>query len=178
MSQGVHGEIPRQVLVVMGVSGAGKSTVAELLRDRLGWPFQEGDELHPRANVEKMRAGQALTDADRKPWLEALAGWIAARRDKGEGGVVTCSALKRQYRDVLGMGRHDVRFVFLRVDRAELDRRVKERSHRYMPASLLESQLATLEEPGPGEHVLVVAPHRSPEASVADILAALRLLPG
>ncbi len=178
MSTSAQGEIPGQVLVVMGVSGSGKSTVAELLRDRLGWPFQEGDELHPRANVEKMRAGQPLTDADRQPWLEALAGWIAARRDKGESGVVTCSALKRKYRDTLAMGRRDVRFVFLRVDRTELERRVRSRSHRYMPPSLLESQLATLEEPGPEENVLVIAPHRSPEASVADILAALRLLPG
>lgn len=135
------------VLVVMGVSGCGKTTVGTTLAERLGWSYQEGDAFHPPANVAKLRAGHPLRDEDREPWLAAVAGWIDARRLQDRPGIVGCSALKRSYRDFLRAGRPQVWFVYLRVPRAELQRRVATRHHEYMPASLLDSQLQTLEEP-------------------------------
>jgi gluconokinase len=141
------------VAVVMGASGTGKSTVGELLAARLGWPFAEGDDLHPYANVHKMRTGMALTDDDRWPWLHAVAAWIGEREADGTGGVVTCSALKRSYRDLLRAGRTSVRFLCLVGEYELIRNRMERRTHHYMPALLLDSQLATLEalqadEPG------------------------------
>lgn len=135
------------VLVVMGVSGCGKTTVGATLAKRLGWNYQEGDAFHPPANVAKLRAGHPLHDEDREPWLAAIAEWIDAHRVQNRPGIVGCSALRRTYRDFLRAGRPQVWFVYLRVPHAELQRRVATRHHEYMPASLLDSQLRTLEEP-------------------------------
>jgi gluconokinase len=141
-------ELPSPVvLVIMGVSGVGKSTIAALLAERLGWIFEEGDSLHPSANVEKMSAGTALTDDDRWPWLAKVADWIDGRLDTGENGIITCSALKRSYRNVLNRRGAGVEFVYLALDRADLEERVEHREGHFMPPSLLESQLATLEPP-------------------------------
>ncbi|MBA2934917.1 gluconokinase [Sphingomonas sp. CGMCC 1.13654] len=136
----------------MGVSGSGKSTVAMVLARRLGIPFCEGDDLHPPANVAKMRAGQPLDDTDRAPWLAALNDWMHAHRD---GGVVSCSALRRRYRDRLRQGLEPPpAFVLLDPPRAVLERRMAARREHFMPASLLDSQLATLELPEADEHAL------------------------
>jgi carbohydrate kinase (thermoresistant glucokinase family) len=144
------------VLVITGVSGSGKSTVAELLSERLGWAFEEGDSLHPAANVEKMAAGIPLTDEDRWPWLAKVADWIDNRLDAGEDGIITCSALKRSYRTVLNRRGSGVEFVYLSVGKAELEERVEHRLGHFMPASLLDSQLATLEPPTPPEPAIQV----------------------
>jgi gluconokinase len=154
----------------MGVSGAGKTTVGMRLARRLGWDFEDGDELHPTANVEKMAAGQPLTDQDRLPWLEAVAHWIDGELDAGRSGVIACSALKHSYRDQLR--RPGVVFVYLEVPRAELERRLAHRAGHFMPASLLDSQLATLEPPSPDEAAITVAAG-DPEQSVAAVVAAL-----
>lgn len=158
------------VLVVMGVSGSGKSTVGARLAQRLGWDFADGDDFHPAANVAKMASGQPLSDADREPWLAAIAAWIDAELQAGRRGVITCSALKRQYRDKLR--RVDVRFVYLRVARDELERRLTLRPHHFMPANLLDSQLAALEPPSADEAALTVDAD-DPEQSVETIVAAL-----
>lgn len=144
------------VLVIMGVSGAGKSTVAHELAGRLGWAFQEGDALHPEANIAKMHAGIALTDADRQPWLERVAAWIETQRARKQPGIITCSALKRAYRAIIVGDRPEVRLVYLRGGRDLIARHLATREGHFMPASLLQSQIDTLEEPLPGEDALVV----------------------
>ncbi len=144
------------ILVVMGVSGSGKTTVARGLAERLGWRFQEGDALHPPANVAKMSAGTPLTDGDRWPWLAAIAAVIDGWRDAGVSGVVTCSALKRAYRAVLMGGRPDVRLVYLAGDKALISQRMAARKGHFMPAALLDSQFAALEVPGAEERPIVV----------------------
>jgi ribose 5-phosphate isomerase A len=144
------------VLVVMGVSGAGKSTVAKELAARLGWPFEEGDWLHPEANVAKMHAGIGLTDSDRQPWLEAVAAWIDGQRAQCQPGIITCSALKRSYRDIIIGDRPQVRLVYLRGSRTLIAERLAGRHGHFMPASLLQSQIDTLEEPGPDEDPLII----------------------
>ena len=141
------------VVVVMGVSGCGKSTVAKGLSEALGWEFAEGDEFHPDTNVAKMRRGTPLTDEDRWPWLESIGRWISGKERAGESAVVTCSALRRAYRDLLREGRPHVRFLHVTAQPDVLFDRLQERPGHYMPASLLTSQLATLEpladdEPG------------------------------
>jgi gluconokinase len=135
------------VLVVMGVSGAGKTTVGKLLAERLGWAFEEGDSLHPLANVQKMAAGIPLTDDDRWPWLARVADWVDGQLDTGRDGVITCSALKRSYRTLINRRGSGVEFVYLSVSKSELEERVAHRPEHFMPASLLESQLAALEVP-------------------------------
>jgi ribose 5-phosphate isomerase A len=144
------------VLVIMGVSGAGKSTVAEELAARLGWAFEEGDSLHPEANIAKMHAGIPLTDADREPWLKRVAVWIDGQRTKKQPGIITCSALKRSYRQIIIDGRPEARLVYLRGGRELIARHLAGRDDHFMPASLLQSQIDTLEEPGPDEDPLII----------------------
>jgi gluconokinase len=144
------------VLVVMGVSGCGKTTVAAILAGRLGWPFEEGDALHPQSNVEKMKAGHPLSDADRAPWLRKVAEWVGERLDSGENGVITCSALKRSYREVIGAGRSGVVFVYLGGSRETIASRLTARHGHFMPSSLLDSQFADLEEPSSDETAIRV----------------------
>jgi carbohydrate kinase (thermoresistant glucokinase family) len=161
------------VLVLMGVSGSGKSTVAQELQRVLGWPFQEGDDLHPPANVEKMRAGQPLNDADRLPWLRAIAAWIDGQLAASQPGIVTCSNLKRAYRDITVGERRGVTLVYLKGAEPVIRERIEARTHRYMPATLLGSQFETLEEPGPDEHPVTVAVHGSIAETVTEILQQL-----
>ena len=163
------------VLVLMGVSGSGKSTIAGVLAGRLGWDLAEGDDLHPEANVAKMAAGQPLTDADRAPWLVRVAAWIRAHTEAGRPGLITCSALKRRYRDELrGDG---VVFVYLAGTHDQIARRLAARHGHYMPASLLDSQLDTLEPPGPDENAIRVDVGGSPQDEAAEIITRLQLAP-
>jgi gluconokinase len=159
------------ILVVMGVAGTGKSTVAGMLAGRLNWALEEGDDLHPAANVAKMSAGIPLNDEDRWPWLDAIAAWINNQTIRGEPGIVTCSALKRSYRDRLRGP--NVIFVFLNGSREVIEARLTSRLHHFMPPGLLDSQLATLEPPGPDENVLVVNLAGTPEEEVAEVLHSL-----
>lgn len=161
------------VIVVMGVSGCGKTTVWRVLAERIGVPFQEGDALHPPANVAKMAGGIPLTDEDRRPWLEAVAAWIDDRRRAGTEGVIACSALKRAYRRVIIGDRPDVRLVHLRGDRDTLTARLAARRGHFMPASLLDSQLLTLEEPTVDERVITVDIGPSAEEIVETIVRGL-----
>jgi gluconokinase len=163
-----------EVLVVMGVSGSGKTTIAEQLAKDLGWVFQEGDSLHPPANVEKMRQGIPLNDADRAPWLAMIAQWIADHVAAGTHGIITCSALKRAYRDQLLAGQPEVWLVYLHGDRATLEQHVRARHHEFMPVALLDSQLETLEEPGADEPVIQVEVSGTVEQTVAAILERLK----
>lgn len=155
------------VLVLMGVSGAGKTTVGSILASRLEWPFQEGDALHPQANIEKMKAGRPLDDADRAPWIEAVAEWIEARLDSNENGIITCSALRRAYRDVLNRRGEGVTFVFLSGSSETIAGRLASRHGHFMPAALLSSQLADLEPPAPDEPAITVDVD-SPPVVIAD----------
>ena len=159
------------VIVVMGVSGSGKTTVGTALAEALGVEYAEADAFHPQANIEKMSSGVPLTDEDRAPWLEAIATWI--REHQATGGVVTSSALKRRYRDVLRSG-GDVWFAHLDGDRETLAERMKTRSGHFMPVSLLDSQLADLEPLQPDEHGEVFDIRRNPVDLTQATLAAFR----
>lgn len=165
------------VLVVMGVSGSGKSTIAELLAEKLGWPFQEGDALHPAANVAKMAAGHPLSDEDRWPWLEIVADWADARLDSGESGIVTCSALKRSYRDAINRRGTGVEFVYLAGTGSRIRAQLEQRKGHFMPPSLLGSQLETLEEPTEDEPALTVALGRPPGVIADEVIDRLGLVP-
>jgi len=155
----------------MGVTGSGKSTVGEMLARKLGVDFVEGDDYHSRENVERMASGIPLTDDDRADWLRALANRIRAAKNAGAGVVLTCSALKRLYRDVLRSAAPEVQFIFLKGSRSLIANRIATRQGHFMPPSLIESQLATLEEPVSDEHVWLYEIEWSPEDIVVDILA-------
>jgi carbohydrate kinase (thermoresistant glucokinase family) len=161
------------VVVVMGVSGCGKSTIAAMLAGRMRWEFEEGDALHPAANVAKMASGTPLTDEDRWPWLDAVAAHIDDWLAKGRSGVITCSALKRRYRDVIIGDRPNVRIAYLKGSRELIANRLAARQGHFMPSALLDSQLATLEEPTADEHPIVVEIGARPEVIAAQIGDAL-----
>jgi len=163
------------VLVLMGVSGCGKTTVAAILAGRLGWPFEEGDALHPQSNIDKMKAGHPLTDDDRWPWLEKVAEWVEERLDAGENGLITCSALKRSYRDVINRRGSGVVFVFLSGSRETIAARLAVRHGHFMPPSLLESQFADLEEPTSDEPEIRVDIGPAPGVIAQDIFDDLGL---
>jgi len=161
------------VVVVMGVSGCGKSTIASMLAHRLNWIYEDGDWFHPQSNVRKMHAGEPLTDEDRWPWLQGIAAWIDATRRVGNHGTVACSALKRAYRDILVGERRDVRIVYLKGGRDLIARRLAERDRHFMPPSLLNSQFTALEEPQPDEHPVVVSIVPHPREIVEEIVKRL-----
>jgi gluconokinase len=160
-------------IIVMGVSGSGKSTIGVALAQALGWEFKDGDAFHPPANVAKMRAGAPLTDADRWPWLDAIARYAAGLEAGGGHVVIACSALKRAYRDRLRAAGARLRFVHLAGSYDLIDGRMKARRDHFMPASLLQSQFATLEPPDPDERAITVSVADLPETIVREILAAL-----
>jgi gluconokinase len=161
------------ILIVAGVSGSGKTTVGAMLAARLGWRFADADEFHPAANIEKMRAGVPLTDDERWPWLQAIGAWMDGRVARDESAVVTCSALKRSYRDMLLRGRPQARMVFLATDREVLARRLAARHGHFFPQQLLGTQLADLELPQPDEHVVTIVPADDPADTVTSIIAVL-----
>lgn len=157
---------PLHAIIVMGVSGVGKTTVAEVLARKLGWEFIDGDVFHPASNVAKMRSGTPLTDEDRWPWFERLAAEIDRRRPAGRRVVIACSALRRAYRKALIGDHRDVCLVYLRGSRELIMSRLNDRKGHYFPASLLDSQFAALEEPHPAEQALIFGV----EGSIEDIV--------
>ena len=161
------------VILLMGVSGCGKTTVGRLLAERLGWPFHDGDDYHPPENVEKMSRHQPLTDADRRPWLETLAGMIRRWIDRGENAILACSALSHEARQMLGVNHPDVILVYLKGSYDLIQQRLLARKDHFMPPGLLASQFATLEEP-PDALVVDITP--PPEELASDILLRLGLL--
>lgn len=168
------------ILLIMGVSGSGKTTVGALLAGRLQWPYAEADDFHPPANLRKMRAGEPLTDEDRMPWLHAIGAWIDEQIAAGRPAVVSCSALKRSYRDVLrgpGSGRDpaQLRLIYLEGDRELIARRMAARHGHFFPATLLDSQFRDLEPPEPDEHAIVVPIARTPADIADEILTRLGL---
>jgi gluconokinase len=165
-------------IVLMGVSGSGKSTVMQRIVERRGWSSAEADHYHSPSNVAKMASGAPLTDEDRWPWLRALAAWIGQREAAGENAVLTCSALKREYRDILRDGHPSVRFVQLTVPREILQARLEQRQDHYMPASLLGSQIVTLEDLHPDEPGFAVRADLPPDTIVDEIETQLGLRRG
>jgi len=169
------GKVPC-ALIVMGVSGAGKSTIADKLAERLGWIYQDGDRFHPPSNVAKMSAGQPLTDEDRWPWLRAIAAEIERVCGAGKHVVIASSALKRAYRDILVHGRDDVRIVFLDGTQDLIAKRLAARKGHFMPPGLLDSQFKTLEPPQPSERPVTVSIDASVDGIVDDIVRQLELV--
>jgi gluconokinase len=162
------------IVVVMGVSGSGKTTIAAGLAAEMGWVLLEGDSFHPPANVAKMQAGTPLTDADRWPWLQAIAAKEDALRAAGQSAVVACSALKRSYRAILIGDRPDAVLMYLRGSKDLIDKRMQARKGHFMPPALLDSQLATLEEPGADETPIVVDIDRPSAATIASAVRQLK----
>ena len=162
-------------LVVMGVSGSGKSTIAAKLAERIGWRCEDGDRFHPASNVAKMSAGHPLTDEDRWPWLQAIADEIDRVSEAGDRAVIACSALKRAYRDILVHGRQDVRIIYLEGSQQLIADRLAKRKGHFMPAGLLDSQFKTLEPPTPDENPVTVSIDATVDTIVDDIVRGLRL---
>ena len=162
------------VIIIFGVSGAGKTTVGKLLARELGWRFLEADDFHPAANIEKMRSGRPLTDEDRWPWLERLRQRIERSLAAKENAVLACSALKRAYRDLLRVS-DEVKFVFLRGDYALVEKQLRNRHGHFMNPALLRSQFADLEEPGPDEDALAIKLGRTPKELVTEIKTKLHV---
>lgn len=170
------GSVPDPVvLVLMGVSGCGKSTVAALLSRTLNWSFEEGDSLHPPANIEKMAAGHPLSDEDRWPWLARVAAWTEECLDAGQNGIISCSALKRSYRDIINRRGHGVEFVYLAGSKKLISERLAARHGHFMPTTLLESQFADLEEPTADEPNIRVQIGASAGEIAEHILSTLHL---
>ena len=163
------------VLVLMGVSGSGKSTTGARLSKLLGWPFRDADSFHPQANIDKMSKGLPLTDEDRQPWLAAIAQWIDERLAAGECGIVSCSALKRAYRRIIVGERAGVRLVYLKGNMELIGDRLSRRRNHFMPAALLRSQFDALEEPQGDERALSVPISLTPRRVVEAIMQELRL---
>jgi len=163
------------VLVVMGVSGSGKSTIGAMLAHRLHWLYEDGDWFHPKKNIEKMHHGEPLTDEDRWPWLHAIADWIDATRRSGNHGIVACSALKRSYRRILIGDRENVRLIYLKGDQGLIERRVAARADHFMPPALLDSQFAALEEPAADERPIIVSVAPHPREIVETIVKKLNI---
>jgi gluconokinase len=161
------------IIVVMGVSGSGKSTLAAGLAKREGWPLLEGDTFHPAANIAKMQAGIPLTDEDRWPWLRAIAAKADELQKAGQSAVIACSALKRSYRDILIGGRHDTVLIYLRGSKDLIAGRMAGRKGHFMPPALLDSQFATLEEPGPDEAPIIIDISATPETALAEAIRQL-----
>jgi len=172
MAQAVPGVC---AIVVMGVSGAGKSTVGKLIAALRDCPFRYADSFHPQANIEKMSRGEPLTDDDRRPWLRAIADWIAQHRKAGTTGIVTCSALKRAYRDIITMNQSaDVRLIYLKGDFELIEARLKARIGHFMPPGLLRSQFDALEEPGADERAIAASVESTPDEIAETAVMALR----
>ena len=165
------------IVIVAGVAGSGKTTVGTQLATRLGWRFADADGFHSAANVAKMRAGIPLTDKDRAPWLRAITSWMDDIEAAGESGVITCSALKRRYRDELLSGRPAATMVYLQVSRDDLVQRLSHRARHFFPAKLLDSQLAAMEPPAPDERVLTQSEDGGPAQTVDEIVTRLGLDP-
>ena len=163
------------IIVLMGVSGCGKTTVGTKLASHLGWEYQEGDALHPQENILKMSDGVPLNDDDRKPWISRISDWIYSRCMAGGDGVISCSALKESYRRTIRGKPQDVQFIYLRGTRELLSRRLAQRRDHFMPPDLLESQLDLLEEPSAEEHAIVVTINRTPNDLVKAICVGLGL---
>ncbi|GAA2597475.1 gluconokinase [Actinomadura fulvescens] len=159
-----------EVIVVMGVSGSGKTTVGERVAELLGWEYADADAFHPPANIEKMAAGHPLNDADRLPWLRAIAGWISDHLDSGTPGVVSCSALKRRYRELLAGGRPEVRVAYLEGERDLIASRMRERRGHFFQAEMLDSQFRDLEPPAPDENALYVPITGTPDETAELIV--------
>lgn len=157
----------------MGVSGSGKTTLGRALADRTGWPFLDADDLHSPESIAHMAAGIPLTDADRWPWLDRVAAWIAARAAEGEPGVVACSALKRIYRDRLREADPQLRLVYLQAGREEIAQRLAERKGHFFPSALVWAQFDDLEEPGPQEAPIIVPLGQTPGDMASAVLARL-----
>lgn len=168
---------PVQHLVIMGVAGSGKTTLATVLTERLGWPYAEADEFHPAANIEKMSAGTALTDDDRWPWLEAIRDWLTAQTRAGISSIVTCSALKASYRDVLRAAEGRVHFVHLTADPMLIAERMAARAGHFMPPTLLPSQLSTLQPLADEEDGVTIVVDVPPEQVADRAIAAFGLVP-
>ena len=154
------------------MSGSGKTTIGTMLADRLGWDYAEADAFHSEANIAKMSSGRPLTDADRMPWLRSIAAWIDDRLATGRPGIVSCSALKRRYRDMLAGGRDGVAMVLLDGDRDTIAARMRARKGHYFSVDLLDTQFADLEPPAPDENIVTVPITGPPEETVTQILTA------
>jgi gluconokinase len=162
-------------IIVAGPAGVGKTTTAQLLSARLGWPFAEGDSFHSQSNIDRMSRGEPLADRDRIPWLTSIRDWISQQAEAGQSVVVTCSALKRGYRDILRGARADVRFVQLTASQDVVGSRMTGRSGHFMPSSLLASQFTALEALQPDEVGVCIAAEEPPDVVVTRALAALDL---
>ena len=176
-AKGISLPVPA-VVIVMGVSGCGKSTIGALLAARLRWEFEDADWFHPASTIDKMHSGIPLTDEDRWPWLDAVAASIDTTRRLGGHAVVACSALKRSYRDVLIGNRPEVRLVYLKGDETLIARRVAVRHEHFMPRGLLRSQFEALEEPGLDENPIIVSIEPQPREIVTRILSAMNVVEG
>ena len=162
------------IVIVFGVSGAGKTTIGKLLAQELGWRFYEADDFHSQVNIDKLRRGIPLTDEDRWPWLENLRQLIKRSLEAGENAVLACSALKRAYRERLRVS-DQVKFVFLHGDYALIEQQLRERRSHFMNPELLRSQFADLEKPKPDEDVITIELGRTPQELVEKIKAKLRV---